>query len=104
MACAWGTLLSYVRTGTPAYRELFGRPFWEDRDAHPDLGASFDALMGPPGHGTPNPEFQITGGWKSVRSVVDVGGVPIKTDRLPTRLIAASTGNGYQGITVRNRR
>jgi hypothetical protein len=26
------------------------------------------------GHGTPNPEFQISGGWESVRSVVDVGG------------------------------
>jgi len=29
MAYAWGTLLNAVRTGTPAYHELFGRPFWE---------------------------------------------------------------------------
>jgi SAM-dependent methyltransferase len=74
MAYAWGTLLSYVRTGAPAYHELFGRPFWEDLDAHPDIGASFDALMGPAGHGTPEPDFPLTGGWGSVRSVVDVGG------------------------------
>jgi len=74
MAHAWGTLLTYVRTGKPAYYEVFGLPFWEDLDAHPDIAASFDALIGPTGHGAPNPEFQITGGWDSVRSVVDVGG------------------------------
>ena len=74
MAHAWSTLLTYVRTGAPAYQELFGLPFWEDLDAHPEIGASFDALIGPVGHGTPNPEFQISGGWESVRSVVDVGG------------------------------
>ncbi len=74
MAHAWGTLLSYVRTGAPAYHEIFGLPFWEDLDAHPEIGASFDALIGPAGHGVPNPEFQITSGWESVRTVVDVGG------------------------------
>jgi len=74
MAYAWGTLLTYVRTGAPAYHELFGLPFWEDLDAHPDIAASFDALMGPAGHGTPNPDFPITGGWESVRTLVDVGG------------------------------
>jgi SAM-dependent methyltransferase len=73
-AHAWGTLLTYVRTGRPAYHEVFGMPFWDDLDVHPNLRESFDALMGPAGHGTPNPEFQITGGWESVRSVVDVGG------------------------------
>jgi 2,7-dihydroxy-5-methyl-1-naphthoate 7-O-methyltransferase len=74
MAYAWGTLLSYVRTDAPAYHTVFGLPFWEDLDAHPEIGASFDALMGPAGHGAPEPEFQIIGGWESVRSVVDVGG------------------------------
>src|SRR6266536_1421899 len=28
MAHAWSTLLKYVRTGAPAYHEIFGRPFW----------------------------------------------------------------------------
>lgn len=74
MAYAWGTLLTYVRTGRPAYHEIFGLPFWEDLDAHPDVAASFDALIGPTGHGTPSPDFQITGGWDLVRTIVDVGG------------------------------
>jgi SAM-dependent methyltransferase len=74
MAYTWSTLLTYVRTGQPAYREVFGMPFWEDLDAHPDIAASFDALMGPAGHGTPDPEVLIRGDWDSVRTVVDVGG------------------------------
>jgi SAM-dependent methyltransferase len=74
LAHAWGTLLAYVRTGIPDYQGRFGRPFWEDLDAHPEIGASFDALIGPTGHGTPDPEFPITGGWESVQTVVDVGG------------------------------
>jgi hypothetical protein len=73
MAHAWGSLLTAVRTGAPAYHTVFGRPFWEDLEAHPKIAASFDALMGP-GHGDPDPEVLVTGGWESVRSVVDVGG------------------------------
>ncbi len=69
MAYAWGSLLSAVRTGTSAYHELFGLPFWEDLEAHPDIAASFDALMGPPGHGTPDPEVLLTGGWEEVKTV-----------------------------------
>ncbi len=74
MAYAWGSLLSYVRTGAPAYYKVFDVPFWEDLDAHPEIAASFDALMGPEGHGVPDPEFPLTDGWESVRIVVDVGG------------------------------
>jgi SAM-dependent methyltransferase len=74
MAHAWGTMLAAVRTGVPAYHTVFGRPFWEDLEAHPDVAASFDALMGPAGHGTPDPEVLVSGGWESVRTVVDVGG------------------------------
>jgi len=74
LAHAWGTLLTYVQTGKPAYHERFGLPFWEDLDAHPEIAASFDALIGPAGHPPPDPAFQITGGWAPVRTVVDVGG------------------------------
>ena len=74
MAQAWATLLPFVRTGRPAYQEAFGLSFWEDPEAHPEVGASFDALMGPTGHGSPDPIFDLTGGWAHVRSVVDVGG------------------------------
>jgi SAM-dependent methyltransferase len=74
MAYAWGSLLRAVKTGAPAYDTVFGLPYWEDLDAHPDIAASFDAFMGPDGHGQPDPNVQITGGWERVRSVVDVGG------------------------------
>jgi 2,7-dihydroxy-5-methyl-1-naphthoate 7-O-methyltransferase len=75
MAQAWGTLLSAVRTGKPAYHEIFGRSFWEDLDTHPKIAADFDALMGPQGHGRPDPDVLLnTADWKHIRSVVDVGG------------------------------
>src|SRR5579864_79166 len=75
MAYAWGTLLSAVRTGKPAYHEAFGRGFWDDLDSHPEIGASFDDLMGPMGHGNPDPEILPDAvDWESIRTVVDVGG------------------------------
>src|SRR6266545_2450271 len=74
MGHAWSTLPTYVRTGAPGYAEVFGLPFWEDLAAHPKVAASFDALMGPAGHGTPDAEIPISGGWEPVRTVVDVGG------------------------------
>lgn len=75
MAHAWGTLLSAVRKGRPAYHEAFGSRFWEDLDAHPDIAASFDALMGPAGHGVPDPQILVDpADWEFVRAVVDVGG------------------------------
>jgi hypothetical protein len=74
MTGAWATLPSYVRSGVPAYREAFGLGFWEDLEAHPEVAASFDALMGPMGHGIINGEFEIAGGWDGVRTIVDVGG------------------------------
>ena len=74
MAHTWGTMLDYVRTGQPAYQKVFGRPFWEDLAAHPKIAADFDALMGPAGHGTPDFDIELTGGWDEIRAVVDVGG------------------------------
>ena len=74
MAHAWSTLLGYVKTGRPHYSESFGLPFWEDLAAHPEVAASFDALMGPAGHGAPDPRFELADGWDQVRTVVDVGG------------------------------
>jgi precorrin-6B methylase 2 len=74
MANAWSTLLAYTRTGNSAYPQLFGRPFFADLEAHPKIAADFDALIGPAGHGIPSPNFEITGGWESIRTVADVGG------------------------------
>jgi hypothetical protein len=75
MAHTWGTMLSAVRTGKPAYHEAFGLTFWDDLAAHPDIAADFDAGMGPAGHGIPDPRVLIDpAGWDGVRTVVDVGG------------------------------
>jgi 2,7-dihydroxy-5-methyl-1-naphthoate 7-O-methyltransferase len=74
MAHAWSTLLTAVRTGRPAYHEVFGRPFWDDLAAHPALAERFDALMGPQGHGIPDSDVLLSGDWSGVRTVVDVGG------------------------------
>jgi hypothetical protein len=74
LANVWSSLPDAVRSGTPAYVQVFGRPFWEDLGAHPDLAASFDALMGPAGHGTPDPAVLLAGDWEAVHTVVDVGG------------------------------
>ena len=80
-----------VRTGAPAYHTLFGRPFWEDLQAHPQLAADFDALMGPAGHGTPDPEVLVSGGWEAVRSVVDVGGGSASSMSEPDIMIGSSS-------------
>jgi SAM-dependent methyltransferase len=75
MAGAWNTLLSAVRTGSCKYHEAFGRPFWEDLDAHPMIAADFDALIGPAGHGTPDPNvLPDASEWAAIRTVIDVGG------------------------------
>jgi len=74
MAYAWGSLLKAVRTGAPAYHEVFGHPFWEDLAANPTVAESFDALMGVAGHGIPDPDVLLTGDWESIRTLVDVGG------------------------------
>lgn len=75
MANAWSGLLSAVRTGVPAYSSIFGLPFWDDLEAHPDLAERFDALIGPAGHGQPDPEVLVNpADWQAIRTVVDVGG------------------------------
>lgn len=86
---AWSTLPTYLRTGRSGYHELFGRGFWEDLAAHPELAADFDELMGPAGHGTPSAEIDLVDGWDSVRTVVDVGG---GTGALLTEILRARPG------------
>ncbi|MDA0183274.1 methyltransferase [Solirubrobacter phytolaccae] len=71
---AWSTMETYVRTGRPGYAHVFGRGFWADLDAHPEIAAEFDDLIGPGGHPTPDPDFELADGWDDVRTVVDVGG------------------------------
>ncbi|GAB3760569.1 methyltransferase [Microlunatus parietis] len=73
-AHAWTTLADAVREGRPVYAEKFGRPFWEDLAAHPRLSADFDAMMGPAGHGEPDPRILPEQAWAGVTRIVDVGG------------------------------
>ena len=51
--------------------------------------------MGPAGHGTPDPEVLVAGGWDSVRTVVDVGG---GTGALLAEILRARPG--VRGILV----
>lgn len=74
LAGAWSTLPDWVRTGEPTYAQQHGVPFWEDLAAHPRLAASFDDMIGPGGHGTPDARLELADGWDGVEHVVDVGG------------------------------
>ena len=67
----WGWIhliigLAVFATGLGLFARSLGR---EDRVALEVTGNAW-----PAGHGAPDPQFEITGGWKSVRTVVDVGG------------------------------
>jgi hypothetical protein len=74
MAEVWSTLPAFVRTGKPAYADMFGKPYWDDLTEHPEIGADFDALMSYTGHGTPDAALELSAGWDDVHTVVDVGG------------------------------
>jgi 2,7-dihydroxy-5-methyl-1-naphthoate 7-O-methyltransferase len=95
LAYIWGGLPDAVRTGEPAHAAVFGRPFWDDLQANPAVAESFDELMGPAGHGVPDPGFAIERGWDAVRTVVDVGG---GTGALLTSVLDAHPGT--RGILV----
>ena len=66
-------LLETVVTGTPAYVRRYGREFWADLDANPELRRSFDAQM--------NWRFRVQAtqiaarfDWSRFSEVLDVGG------------------------------
>ena len=67
--------MTYVRTGSPGYADVFGRPFWEDLDANPEGRGELRRADGArPGTGIPDPEVLVSGDWSGVQHVVDVGG------------------------------
>jgi 2,7-dihydroxy-5-methyl-1-naphthoate 7-O-methyltransferase len=66
-------LLETITTGTPGYVRRYGREFWADLDADPELRRSFDAQM--------NWRFQVQAAqiaerfdWGRFSEIVDVGG------------------------------
>ena len=70
---AFVELLSTVTTGEPAYQRRYGREFWADLEARPELRRSFDAQM--------NRRFRVQAAqiadrydWGRFAEIVDVGG------------------------------
>jgi SAM-dependent methyltransferase len=70
---AFVELLGTIVTGSPAYVHRYGRDFWADLDANPDLRRSFDAQM--------NWRFQVQApqiarsfDWSRFAEILDVGG------------------------------
>jgi 2,7-dihydroxy-5-methyl-1-naphthoate 7-O-methyltransferase len=62
-----------VRTGSAGWTEVFGRTFWDDLAASPDLAAAFDQGMSVHA-GKLTASIVRTYDWTDVRHVVDVGG------------------------------
>jgi len=70
---AWTGLLDAVRTGKSSYPLIFGRPFWEDLEANPRIGESYNQLMEAQSESF-GPELAASYDWNGVREVLDVGG------------------------------
>ena len=71
MDLAFTGLMHTVRTGEPAWEQVFGLPFWAYLDANPAISASFDATMALGGADTTLADDYD---WTTVRQVADVGG------------------------------
>ena len=71
MDLAFTGLAHTVRTGEPAWEQVFGQPFWAYLDANPTIGASFDAVMA-----VDAGSAAVANGydWTTVRHVADIGG------------------------------
>jgi hypothetical protein len=71
MDLAFTGLAHTVRTGEPAWEQVFGQPFWDYLDANPAISASFDATMAvDAGHAAVANGYD----WTAVRHVADIGG------------------------------
>ena len=71
MDLAFTGLAHTVRTGEPAWEQVFGLPFWDYLDANPAISASFDATMAVDGGNSAVAERYD---WAAVRHVADIGG------------------------------
>jgi len=71
MDLAFTGLAHTVRTGEPAWEQVFGQPFWAYLDANPAISASFDATMA-----VDAGSAAVADGydWTTVRHVADIGG------------------------------
>jgi hypothetical protein len=71
MDLAFTGLMHTVRTGEPAWEQVFGQPFWAYLDANPSISASFDATMAVDAG---NAAVADGYDWTTVRHVADIGG------------------------------
>jgi 2,7-dihydroxy-5-methyl-1-naphthoate 7-O-methyltransferase len=71
MDLAFTGLAHTVRTGQPAWEQVFGLPFWDYLDANPAISASFDATMAVDGGNIAVAERYD---WTTVEHVADIGG------------------------------
>jgi hypothetical protein len=67
---AFADIMHTVRTGEPAFAHVYGLPFYDYLDAHPDAAAIFNASMGDQPTPTGFTDVDLT----SVRHLVDIGG------------------------------
>ncbi|HEY7261361.1 MAG TPA: methyltransferase [Trebonia sp.] len=72
MDLAFTGLAHTVRTGEPAWEQVFGQPFWQYLDANPGISAAFDQTMA----ADASYWAAIADGfdWSATTHVVDVGG------------------------------
>jgi 2,7-dihydroxy-5-methyl-1-naphthoate 7-O-methyltransferase len=72
MDLAFTALVHTVRTGEPAWAQVFGQPFWPYLDANPEISAAFDQTMA----AGASYWAAIADGfdWSAATHVVDVGG------------------------------
>jgi O-methyltransferase len=71
MDLAFTGLAHTVRTGEPAWEQVFGLPFWAYLDANPAISASFDATMAVDAGSAPVADGYD---WTAVRHLADIGG------------------------------
>jgi 2,7-dihydroxy-5-methyl-1-naphthoate 7-O-methyltransferase len=93
---AFVALLETLTTGTPAYKHRYGREFWADLDARPELRRSFDAQM--------NWRFQLQApqiaerfDWSRFPRILDVGG---GDGTLLTQILRAHPGVRGQALDL----
>ena len=70
---SWGGLLGAVRTGTPAFEEVFGSPFFSYMGQHPERWRIYDAAMNGV-HGAETHPVLDAYDLSAVSRLVDVGG------------------------------
>lgn len=71
MDLAFTGLAHTVRTGEPAWEQVFGQPFWAYLDANPAISASFDAIMAVDAG---NAAVADGYDWTTAQHVADIGG------------------------------